>query len=107
MRETGPPHQRAVAKNPKIAHIAQPVSVRRDAALPKRLAHDPQKGQTPRVGPREETGGAMTVTDRKTPNYGRRILWLGVFVVILFGGYSAGWFYLADQLVTRAKAAIA
>ena len=49
----------------------------------------------------------MTVTDRRTPNYGRRILWLGVFVVILFGGYSAGWFYLADQLVTRAKAAIA
>ena len=49
----------------------------------------------------------MTVTDRRTPNYGRRILWLGVFVVILFGGYSAGWFYLADQLVTRAKAAMA
>ena len=27
--------------------------------------------------------------------------------MILFGGYSAGWFYLADQLVTRAKATIA
>ena len=49
----------------------------------------------------------MTATDRKPPNYGRRILWLGVFVVVLFGGYSAGWFYLADQLVTRAKATIA
>jgi hypothetical protein len=49
----------------------------------------------------------MTVTDRKTPNYGRRILWLAAFVVILFGGYSAGWFYLADQLATRAKAMIA
>lgn len=49
----------------------------------------------------------MTVTDRKTPNYGRRILWLAVFVVILFGGYSAGWFYLADRLATQAKAAIA
>lgn len=49
----------------------------------------------------------MTATDRKPPNYGRRILWLGVFVVILFGGYSAGWFYLADRLVTNARAAIA
>ena len=49
----------------------------------------------------------MTAQDRKTPNYGRRILWLAAFVVILFGGYSAGWFYLADQLVTRAKAMIA
>lgn len=49
----------------------------------------------------------MTVTDRSTPNYGRRILWLAVFIVVLFGGYSAGWFYLADQLVTRAKTAIA
>ena len=26
--------------------------------------------------------------------------------MILFGGYSAGWFYLADQLVTRTKATI-
>ena len=49
----------------------------------------------------------MSDTDRGTPNYGRRIAWLGVFIVILFGGYSAGWFYLADQLVARAKAAIA
>jgi len=45
-------------------------------------------------------------TDRKTPNYGRRILWLGIFVAILFGGYSAGWYYLADQLVARAKSTI-
>ncbi|HEY6632684.1 MAG TPA: DUF2125 domain-containing protein [Rhizobiaceae bacterium] len=49
----------------------------------------------------------MTDTDRSAPNFGRRILWLGVFIVILFGGYSAGWFYLADRLVTRAKAEIA
>jgi hypothetical protein len=46
-------------------------------------------------------------TDRKTPNYGRRILWLAVFVAILFGGYSVGWYYLADQLVVRAKSTIA
>jgi hypothetical protein len=26
MRKTRPPHQRTVAKNPKIAHIAKPVS---------------------------------------------------------------------------------
>ena len=45
--------------------------------------------------------------DRKTPNYGRRILWLAVFVAILFGGYSVGWYYLADQLVARAKSTIA
>lgn len=49
----------------------------------------------------------MTLTEGKAPNYGRRILWLGVFVVVLFGGYSAGWFYLADRLLTKANATIA
>ena len=49
----------------------------------------------------------MSLKERKAPNYGRRILWLAAFVVILFGGYSAGWFYLADRLATRAKAVIA
>ncbi|MEW9805624.1 DUF2125 domain-containing protein [Mesorhizobium sp. ZMM04-5] len=49
----------------------------------------------------------MTDTDDRTPNYGRRILWLAVFVVVLFGGYSAGWFYLADRMVERAKSTIA
>jgi hypothetical protein len=49
----------------------------------------------------------MTVTERKTPNYGRRIIWLGVLVVVLTCAYVAGWFYLADRLVTHAKAAIA
>jgi hypothetical protein len=49
----------------------------------------------------------MIVTKQKSPNYGRRILWLAVFVVLLFGGYSAGWFYLADRTVTQAKAMIA
>jgi hypothetical protein len=47
------------------------------------------------------------VTEERTPNYGRRILWLAVFVVVLFGGYSIGWYYLADQLVARANAGIA
>ncbi len=45
--------------------------------------------------------------DRKTPNYGRRIVWLAVFVAVLFGGYSAGWYYLAGELLDRAKATIA
>lgn len=49
----------------------------------------------------------MTVTENRTPNYGRRILWLAVFAAVLFGGYSAGWFYLADRLATQAKAAVA
>ncbi len=41
------------------------------------------------------------------PNYGRRFMWLAVFVVILFGGYSAGWYYLADRVTREANAAIA
>lgn len=45
----------------------------------------------------------MTVTDPEAPNYGRRILWLAAFVVVLFGGYSVGWFYLADRLIERTE----
>lgn len=39
-------------------------------------------------------------------NYGRRIIWLAVFAVLLFGGYSAGWFYLAGQAQQRAEATV-
>jgi hypothetical protein len=49
----------------------------------------------------------MTVTEERTPNYGRRIVWLGAFIVILFGGYSLGWYYLADRLVDETREAIA
>lgn len=49
----------------------------------------------------------MTETDERTPNYGRRILWLAVFVVVLIAGYSAGWYYLADGVVSRTKQTIA
>ena len=49
----------------------------------------------------------MTAAERTKPNYGRRILWLGVFAVLLVAGYSAGWFYLAGLLEARAKATIA
>ena len=49
----------------------------------------------------------MTATERTKPNYGRRILWVGVFAALLVAGYSAGWFYLAGLLEARAKATIA
>lgn len=49
----------------------------------------------------------MTVTDDKQTNYGRRILWLGLFVIVLCAGYTAGWYYLADVFEDGAKRAIA
>ncbi|RJG43846.1 DUF2125 domain-containing protein [Mesorhizobium sp. DCY119] len=49
----------------------------------------------------------MTATELSKPNYNRRILWLAAFVVLLFGGYSVGWFYLAGKVETKAKAEIA
>ncbi len=49
----------------------------------------------------------MTSSDTKKPSYSRRIMWLAVFVVLLFGGYSAGWFYLADRLQSEAARGIA
>ena len=32
------------------------------------------------------------------PNYSRRLSWLAVFIVLLFGGYSAVWYYVAGAL---------
>jgi len=49
----------------------------------------------------------MSTDASSKPNYSRRFLWLGLFIVILFGGYSAGWFYLAGKLENEAKANIA
>lgn len=46
-------------------------------------------------------------SSKANPNYSRRFFWLAVFIVILFGGYSAGWFYLANQVTRQANAAIA
>ncbi|MGE0502442.1 MAG: DUF2125 domain-containing protein [Rhizobiaceae bacterium] len=37
----------------------------------------------------------------------RRFAWLAAFIVVLFGGYTAGWFYLAGEIETRARAEIA
>lgn len=48
----------------------------------------------------------MTSSERRKPNYSRRFGWLTTFIVLLFGGYSAGWFYVADLLETRAGEAI-
>lgn len=30
--------------------------------------------------------------------YSRRLMWLAAFIVLLFGGYSAGWFVIADRV---------
>jgi hypothetical protein len=49
----------------------------------------------------------MAIADSKKPNYSRRFFWLGVFIVVLFGGYSLGWFWLAGRLEAEAKTAIA
>ena len=49
----------------------------------------------------------MATTDTTKPNYGRRFFWLGIAVVVLFGGYSLGWFWLAGRLEAEAKTAIA
>jgi hypothetical protein len=48
----------------------------------------------------------MPSSERRQPNYRRRFGWLTAFIVLLFGGYSAGWFYVADMLETRAGDAI-
>ena len=41
-----------------------------------------------------------------TPNYGRRILWLGVGVVVVIVLYTMGWFWLAGRLEGEARAAL-
>ena len=41
-----------------------------------------------------------------TPNYGRRILWLGVGIVVAIVLYTIGWFWLADRLEREASAAL-
>ena len=49
----------------------------------------------------------MPANERRKPNYSRRLTWLGVVIVLLFGGYSAAWFYVAAKLEAVAGAAIA
>ena len=49
----------------------------------------------------------MPSSEGRKPNYSRRFLWLGIFIAILFGGYSAAWFYAAGKVEAFATAAIA
>lgn len=43
---------------------------------------------------------------RTSRSYSRRLMWLAVFIVVLFGGYSAAWVVLADKLSERTNAVI-
>ncbi|WP_309086204.1 DUF2125 domain-containing protein [Chelativorans sp.] len=47
------------------------------------------------------------MASRAGSRFFRRILWLGVLVILLVGAYSAAWFYLARELENRAAAAMA
>jgi hypothetical protein len=49
----------------------------------------------------------MTSSDERPPNFRRRLFWLVAFVVVLFGIYSGGWFYLADRVRSEAGKAVA
>lgn len=49
----------------------------------------------------------MTSSEARKPNYRRRFLWFAIFIAILFGGYSAGWYYFADRILSATTAAIA
>lgn len=48
----------------------------------------------------------MSLTEPQKPKK-RRFIWLGLLVLVVFGAYSAGWFYLADRVRTEAAGAIA
>jgi hypothetical protein len=48
----------------------------------------------------------MPSSDVRKPNYFRRFVWLAVFIAVLFGGYSIGWFYFAGWLRDVAVAQI-
>lgn len=59
------------------------------------------------LGESRSLNAESTAGEKKGPNHGRRLIWLGLFVALLFGGYSAGWFYFASQLEEETVAAIA
>jgi hypothetical protein len=50
---------------------------------------------------------SMTSSDERPPNFRRRLFWLVAFIAVLFGIYSAGWFYLADRVKSEADKAVA
>lgn len=49
----------------------------------------------------------MTSSAEPKPNYSRRFYWLAAFIVLLFGGYSLGWFWLAGRLESQSRTIIA
>ncbi|MFC5385658.1 DUF2125 domain-containing protein [Aquamicrobium segne] len=49
----------------------------------------------------------MTSSDEKKTKQRRGLFWLLIFLVVLFGAYSAGWFYLAGRLTDEVRASIA
>ena len=49
----------------------------------------------------------MTSSDERKPKSRRRLLWLGALAVLLFGAYSAGWFWLAGRVKSEAESAVA
>lgn len=49
----------------------------------------------------------MPSSQQPKPNSSRRFLWLGLFIVLLFGGYSAGWFWFAGRAESEVRKAIA
>ncbi len=49
----------------------------------------------------------MTSSEASRPKGSRKFLWLTVFIVLLFGGYSAGWFYVADRLKAEVVSSVA
>ncbi len=48
----------------------------------------------------------MTPTPSQKPKK-RRLLWLAALVILIFGAYSAGWFYFADRVRSEVGGAIA
>lgn len=47
--------------------------------------------------------------DPRTPErrYGRRIVWLGAFIVLVIAAYTAGWFYLAGRIESETATTLA
>lgn len=48
----------------------------------------------------------MSSSEAAKPNFSRRFFWWAIFLVILFGGYSAGWFFVASKVEERVDQSI-
>lgn len=49
----------------------------------------------------------MSSSEAPRPKGSRRFLWLTLFILLLFGGYSAGWYWLAGRATERVDEALA